>query len=135
MFPLELWMKICDIACDDDGHTGRALSLVSRALYEASRPYKLRTIAVRGALQIVNFARLLESLPSASRDVQNIYITTWTSDSPDSENDSSYMSTPAFQAMVALYQPNICDRTPGPEPVRKRLPSRSQRSHRYRKKF
>ncbi|KAJ2934053.1 hypothetical protein H1R20_g3032, partial [Candolleomyces eurysporus] len=113
---LELWMNICDIACCDDGRTGRSLSLVSRTLYEASKPYKLRTVAVRGEFQIVNFARLLESLPLESRNVQNIYITSWTLDSPEGECDSGDSSSPAFQAMVALYQPSICDRIPGPEP-------------------
>jgi hypothetical protein len=125
MLPLELWMNICDIACDDGGHTGRSLSLVSRVLYKASKPYKLRTVAVRGELQIVNFAHLLDSLPFGSCDVQNIYIASWTLDSPDFEDDSGYRSSPSFRAMVALYQPGICDRIPGPEPVRKRLPSHS----------
>ena len=64
MFPLELWMKICDIACDDDGHTGRSLSLVSRRFRDVSFLIRFETITLKGMSRMRLFLEMLEDAPS-----------------------------------------------------------------------
>ncbi|KAF5335947.1 hypothetical protein D9611_006228 [Ephemerocybe angulata] len=117
MLPLELWIHICSFACTgDDGTTGRSLSFVSHTIRTASEDFRLRTIAVRGELQIARFAQYLESIDVKRRKVENLYITTWAPGSRRSSDYGGYASAQSEQALIDLYRPGICDRTPGPEP-------------------
>ena len=73
--PVEILYLIFSYACTDDGHTGRALSLVSRNIRVLSRPYQFQSIAVYGDRQIAAFADLLETLEPASRCVRHLFLT------------------------------------------------------------
>ncbi|KAH6915855.1 hypothetical protein BKA70DRAFT_1253979 [Coprinopsis sp. MPI-PUGE-AT-0042] len=72
--PCEVWMSIFELACDDDGSTGRALSLVSRSINELSRPYKLQSIAIIGTARLVQFCKLLDSLPENCCRVRHFFL-------------------------------------------------------------
>jgi hypothetical protein len=60
--PLELWDRIFKYACTDGGHTGCALASVSRCFRDVSSPLRYYSIALRGAVQIRAFIRLLDGL-------------------------------------------------------------------------
>ncbi|KZP03534.1 hypothetical protein FIBSPDRAFT_768813, partial [Athelia psychrophila] len=72
--PPELWHHIFDIVCIDGGQMGCALSLVSRYIRECSRPYKLRSVALRGIHRISAFSALLSEAPAALDHVQHLFI-------------------------------------------------------------
>jgi hypothetical protein len=72
--PPEIWMKIASFACTDDGLTCRSLSLVSKSFHDISKPFKLQSIALRGADQTVAFATLLKTTPPHLRRVHNLLI-------------------------------------------------------------
>lgn len=62
--PPEICFKIFSYACLDSGYTGRSLSLVSRYINEASKPFKFQSIAIHGHHQLVAFASLLKKSDS-----------------------------------------------------------------------
>lgn len=72
--PTEVFFEIFKSACTDDGTTGRALSRVSRRFCEASRDFKLQSVAVTDARQIRDFAQSLEDMPSRFRRVHHLFI-------------------------------------------------------------
>jgi len=61
--PREILLHIFQFACDDDGTTGRTLSLVSRQFYQLTQNCKYRSIALVGLPQIASFVAMLEQLP------------------------------------------------------------------------
>ena len=72
--PLELCQRIFELACTDDGTTGRSLSLVSKPIRDISAPYKLQSICVSGAKQANLFVSALESTPPQHRRVSYLSI-------------------------------------------------------------
>ncbi|TFK26173.1 hypothetical protein FA15DRAFT_667666 [Coprinopsis marcescibilis] len=111
--PLEIWMRICYLACTDTGTTGRTLPLVSRFMYQASKPHRLRSVAIKGVLQIVSFVRHLEALPERHRQVESLYLTTWVEGTPRLDSDDG----PMVQILLDLYRPGTVSRFPGTEDV------------------
>ncbi|KAG2011508.1 hypothetical protein CC2G_011613 [Coprinopsis cinerea AmutBmut pab1-1] len=105
--PQELWMRISELACVDDGSTGRSLSLVSRRLHAASEAYRDRSVAIRGTLQLARFVRYLEERPEGQpAHVNFLFISTDSEDNADAD----------MPLLQEFYKPNVCDRKPGPEP-------------------
>ncbi|KAG5647915.1 hypothetical protein DXG03_007839 [Asterophora parasitica] len=72
--PVELFFEIFRAACTDDGTTGRALSLVSRYFHGISDEFKLQSVCVVGACQLVAFAEYLAAIPAPSRRVRHLFI-------------------------------------------------------------
>lgn len=60
--PQELLSRIYEIACTDQGQTGRSLALVSKAVNITSKPYKLLSVGVIGPRKICAFANMLEKI-------------------------------------------------------------------------
>ena len=73
-FPSELYGKIFSLACLDGGFTGRSLSLVSKSVSEASKPFKLQCLAIRNLSQAGSLARVLAKLPSHKRRVVHLSV-------------------------------------------------------------
>ncbi|RXW23906.1 hypothetical protein EST38_g1958 [Candolleomyces aberdarensis] len=71
--PHEILLQIFGLACDDDGSTGRALSLVSRNVHELSKEFKYQSIAIVGLLRLVSFAAVLQDLQEPSRRVRHLF--------------------------------------------------------------
>ena len=61
--PTELLVEIFALACTDNGHTGRSLSLVSAYFHDVVQPVQLQSISVVGLRQMIGFLKLLESKP------------------------------------------------------------------------
>ncbi|KAF7977864.1 hypothetical protein HWV62_2386 [Athelia sp. TMB] len=57
--PVELWRKIFAHSCFDGGLTGCALSLVSKAVHDASRHCRYYSVALKGLPSALMFAQLL----------------------------------------------------------------------------
>jgi hypothetical protein len=72
--PMEIWTRICSLACTDDGHSGRSLSLVSSYINGASSSVKLQSVKVVGVNQILAFASMLESIPHDRRRVRHLFL-------------------------------------------------------------
>jgi len=82
-FPIELWLKICALACSDDGRTGCALSAVSHHIRAVSREYRYQSIAVAGYNQIRGLvATLSDRDPSHRSPVKHLCIHTYNRDGP-----------------------------------------------------
>ena len=73
-FPSKLCGKIFSLACLDGGFTGRSLSLVSKSVSEASKPFKLQCLAIRNLSQAGSLARVLTKLPLHERRVVHLYV-------------------------------------------------------------
>jgi hypothetical protein len=71
--PTEIWAAICALACTDDGTTGRALSLVSKYMNEASKPFKYQCISVKER-QLRPLVAAVEKLPPAARRFRNLFV-------------------------------------------------------------
>ena len=74
--PPEIWQKIFSDACLDSGFTGRSLSLVSKYIYEMSKPTRFQSLAIRNYEQVMAFADILERTPSHLRRVIHLFIST-----------------------------------------------------------
>ncbi|KAJ7785726.1 hypothetical protein B0H16DRAFT_2914 [Mycena metata] len=72
--PAEIWTQIHCLACTDDGFNGRALSRVSKDWRTISAPFKFQSIALVGALPILRFLCILDSIPESVRNIQCLFI-------------------------------------------------------------
>ncbi|PCH35248.1 hypothetical protein WOLCODRAFT_145729 [Wolfiporia cocos MD-104 SS10] len=72
--PIEVWTRICSLACTDGGATGAALAQASRYLYDASQCVRLQSIALVGVDQMESFLGMLEHTPPNLRCVRHLYI-------------------------------------------------------------
>lgn len=57
--PPEIHGRIFDLACSDDGTTGRSLSSVSRWFRTVSSPYQWQSLVIYGQNQVYNFSQSL----------------------------------------------------------------------------
>jgi hypothetical protein len=73
-WPIEIWSQIFALACTDNGFTGRSLSLVSRYIYESSKPTKLQSLSVSTPQQIQSLALLIRKTSPEYRRVRNLFI-------------------------------------------------------------
>ncbi|TFK69277.1 hypothetical protein BDN72DRAFT_617885 [Pluteus cervinus] len=74
--PPEVWSRVFEYTCMDDGTIGRSLSLVSNLFYHASAPYKFQSIAVKpGHLKyIVKFLEVLQKATPIQRRVRYLFL-------------------------------------------------------------
>src|SRR5882762_6025619 len=72
--PPEICAEIFQLACVDDGTTGRSLSLVSRYIHNASSSVKYQSLAVRGPHQTLALASVLETTSPSQRRVHDLSI-------------------------------------------------------------
>ncbi|KAI0318801.1 CHAT domain-containing protein [Amylostereum chailletii] len=75
--PPEIHAHIFSFACTDEGQTGCALSLVSRYVRNASRPYQWQTLALVGVSQTKRFASTLPTdgtNPVISRPISHLFL-------------------------------------------------------------
>ncbi|KAI0664477.1 hypothetical protein C8Q70DRAFT_238517 [Cubamyces menziesii] len=73
--PPEILDHIFAYACTDDGHTGRALSLVSHTIRETSRRRALQSVALYGHEQIAAFLELLDQREPSDKQVSHLFLT------------------------------------------------------------
>ena len=74
--PAEILLRVFQVACLDDGRTGRALSAVSRRIREISAEYRYQSLAV-DVLRCRTTRLLLKTLPATPaslRKVRHLYI-------------------------------------------------------------
>ncbi|KAF7793237.1 hypothetical protein EIP86_004347 [Pleurotus ostreatoroseus] len=71
--PVEIWLKICRLACTDDGATARTLSAVSRQIRAATAEHHYRVVAVYGTRQALKLFRVQQRLPRARR-IRHLYV-------------------------------------------------------------
>jgi hypothetical protein len=120
----EIWDKIVKHACVDGGHTGCALSLVSRYIRAVSHLSHLQSISLNGQVAMRDFLRELKRRPSAERLVRFVYIkgtieifssskqrfddygTSW----PDIYNDFFKMISPTVEMITVDAEPHWRDR-------------------------
>lgn len=74
LLPPEICKQIYEKACDDDGRTGRALSLTSRYVHDVSAEFKYRSIAIWGMPQILKCFKVLEAKPPHLRRIIHLFI-------------------------------------------------------------
>ncbi|KII86716.1 hypothetical protein PLICRDRAFT_266350 [Plicaturopsis crispa FD-325 SS-3] len=90
-WPLEVWRQVLALACTDGGCTGRALSLASRYLHDASSPYKFQSIALMDTKQVLRFTAMLLNLPTDAPHhtirVRFLYISTQKSPTKHGDED------------------------------------------------
>lgn len=72
--PPEICKKIFTLACDDDGRTGRSLSLVSRYIHDVSEDIKYRSLAVWSMGQIMRCHIVLQNKPPHLRRISHLFI-------------------------------------------------------------
>ncbi|KAJ7477210.1 hypothetical protein B0H11DRAFT_1295737 [Mycena galericulata] len=72
--PPEMWAEVFAFACTDDGHTGRALSMVSRAVQVISKPLKYQSIGVVGLHQLLKLVKMLTDLTPGGRKVKYLFV-------------------------------------------------------------
>jgi len=71
--PAEIWGKIFSLVCVDGGQMGRSLSLVSKYIQEASKPYKYQTLLVsEDNLRSLIFT--LKRTPDDNRRVLHLFL-------------------------------------------------------------
>ncbi|TFK74227.1 hypothetical protein BDN72DRAFT_833536 [Pluteus cervinus] len=70
--PPEVWGRVFEYTCVDDGTMGRSLSLVSRSFHHASAPYKYQSIAIKPwhLKHILKFFQVLRKAPPMQRRVR-----------------------------------------------------------------
>ncbi|TFK69291.1 hypothetical protein BDN72DRAFT_618337 [Pluteus cervinus] len=72
--PAEVWSRIFELSCTDNGYTGQSMSLVSRSFCRCSAPYKLQSISLQGIKFICRFLAFLHTLPPSQRRVKYLCI-------------------------------------------------------------
>ncbi|KDQ51223.1 hypothetical protein JAAARDRAFT_211195 [Jaapia argillacea MUCL 33604] len=72
--PPEICGQIFTLACNDEGSTARALSLVSRYIHDVSDPVRYQSIAAAGLEQMLAFITRLEARAPEKRFVRNLYL-------------------------------------------------------------
>ncbi|KAJ7353412.1 hypothetical protein DFH08DRAFT_774426 [Mycena albidolilacea] len=72
--PPEIWTEVFAFSCTDDGCTGRALSLVSRAAHLVSKPLKYQSIVVTGFHELLKLLAVLCELPPGERRVKYLFV-------------------------------------------------------------
>ncbi|KAG6893693.1 hypothetical protein C0992_008992 [Termitomyces sp. T32_za158] len=87
LFPPEIHSHICQLACQDDGRTVRALSLVSKYFRQISRPYFYQSLSISGSAQITALDLALKTTPPHLRLVRHLFLSTH-------KNDASATHTP-----------------------------------------
>ncbi|KAJ3572365.1 hypothetical protein NP233_g3135 [Leucocoprinus birnbaumii] len=87
LLPPEVCKQIYEKACDDDGRTGRSLSLVSRYVSEVSEEFKYRSLAVYSIPKILKCYKVLESKPPEARRIIHLFISAHEQVLPGEEGD------------------------------------------------
>lgn len=114
--PHELQLKICQLACLDDGSTGRALSGVCNHIRAISFEFRYQSIALSGVRQINAFAEHIEHLyQSGKSPVKHLFITDIRT---ATESEGAPLSENGFiantRAVVALLGPSLITLTLAP---------------------
>jgi hypothetical protein len=87
--PTEIWERICLFACtNDDGTTGRSLSLVSKYIHNASKLYKLHSIGIHNVDHANSFILFLQSTTKDLRCISQFTIS----------NEGNHMSVDEYIA-------------------------------------
>ncbi|TFK69278.1 hypothetical protein BDN72DRAFT_768121, partial [Pluteus cervinus] len=75
ILPFEVWSKIFEFSCRDNGYTGQSLSRTSRMFNALSTPYKFQSISLQNLKYILKFYDLLCRTPPNLRRIQYLCIT------------------------------------------------------------
>ncbi|KAG7442640.1 uncharacterized protein BT62DRAFT_871882, partial [Guyanagaster necrorhizus] len=59
-FPCEILTRVCYYACTDGGQTGRSISLVSKRAHRLVKPFRLNSLCVTSARQIIGLREHLD---------------------------------------------------------------------------
>ncbi|PPQ75886.1 hypothetical protein CVT24_000741 [Panaeolus cyanescens] len=98
--PAEIWTQIISHACNDNGFTARSLSQTSHYFHTLSKPFRFRSVVVRGIPQLINFCRILEATADRDRIVKNLFLSTY-------QHDYEYLNpNPRYKlALLEFYKP------------------------------
>lgn len=110
--PPEVWHNILWFACTDTGFTGRSISLTSRFFHELSKSVKLRSVGLRGVVQIIDFLNVIERTPVVYRRVENLFISTHNGCGLPGD-----IVPDTMEALVNLYKPGYDIRVHHPSSV------------------
>ncbi|TFK69285.1 hypothetical protein BDN72DRAFT_768109, partial [Pluteus cervinus] len=72
--PAEIWSRIFEFSCRDNGYTGQSLSLTSRAFNALSARYKFQSISLQNMKYTLRFFDVLRSIPPNLRRVRYLFI-------------------------------------------------------------
>ncbi|TFK63250.1 hypothetical protein BDN72DRAFT_776124, partial [Pluteus cervinus] len=72
--PVEIWSKIFQLSCTDEGYTGHSLSQVSRSFNLISAPYKFQSVSLRHVKFLLRFHQVLKDKPPHLRQVRYLCI-------------------------------------------------------------
>ncbi|KAL6306857.1 hypothetical protein BKA93DRAFT_715074, partial [Sparassis latifolia] len=101
--PPELYSKIFSLACTDDGTTGYALSLVSRAVRRASAPYKWQCLSLSGPKQSWKFVRQFRKLKNdVTPPIHHLFLSTRCACSAI-DNNAEFLRWGELQDMVLRF--------------------------------
>src|SRR5687767_10839767 len=92
--PAEIWHEIFRIACNDDGFTGRSLSLVSPKFRSLSQSFKFQSLVITQMNSLLNLLPILEKTPAELRRIKALCIAipaVWSN--AGSDEDSEYVGT------------------------------------------
>ena len=74
VFPVELWLDILPLACQDDGTVGVSLSCTSRGLRSISKPYRYQSVQIKGWRQLLLFEKHFSQVPDDEQRIVNLYV-------------------------------------------------------------
>lgn len=70
--PIEVWLRVFSLACNDNGATGNAISSVCRYLRNAVKPYRFQSVHLLGGTQIAKFTQLFQRLDSEEKAIRSL---------------------------------------------------------------
>ncbi|TFK69317.1 hypothetical protein BDN72DRAFT_796721 [Pluteus cervinus] len=74
VLPAEVWSRIFEFSCRDNGYTGQSLSLTSRAFNTFSAPYKFQSISLQSIKYVLRFLSVLRDTPPNLRRIRYLCI-------------------------------------------------------------
>jgi len=103
--PPEIISYIFELACLDDGHTVRSLSLVAQYLRQLSRPYLYQSLMIVGFDKISALESKLDATPPHLRVIRHLFISTHKPESTsETANDSQ---SAALLRVLTLAAPTL----------------------------
>ncbi|TFK69318.1 hypothetical protein BDN72DRAFT_619749 [Pluteus cervinus] len=72
--PAEVWGKILQFSCTDNGYTGQSLSLTCKTFNALSAPYKLQSISLQSIHYTLAFLQVLRNTPPNLRRIRYLFV-------------------------------------------------------------
>lgn len=72
--PLELWHRVFDFACNDDGSTCISLSKTSRFFRNASQLHRYQSISITSHRQMIKFEKTFAAAPEELQKIYTLHV-------------------------------------------------------------